>query len=67
MNRVIANVVWTRCGVKDFMYEVNSYLDSGWDLVSISIEKNLLRIVCLAVLAKDADDIGDAEDCVTPE
>lgn len=51
MQKLITRICWTRRGVDVFTDEVNGHLEEGWNLVSLSIEKKGLRIVCFAIVA----------------
>ncbi len=50
MSKVIIQVALFRRGVEKFEREVNCYLEKGYKLNSISVEKHGLRFVCLAVV-----------------
>ena len=53
MQKLVSKIGLTRHIVKEFEIEVNSLLETGWHLVTISIEQRHLRIVCMAVLHLD--------------
>lgn len=51
MQKLITRICWTNRGVQKFTDEINNYLDEGWGLASLNIEKKGLRFVCFAIIA----------------
>lgn len=50
MQKLITRICWTRYGVNCFTNEVNDYLEEGWNLSALNIEKIGLRFICFAIL-----------------
>lgn len=51
MQKLITRICWTNRGIRLFTEEVNGYLDEGYALASLNIEKKGLRFVCYAIIA----------------
>lgn len=52
---LITRIAWTRHGVNDFTEEVNEYLEQGWVVQDLSIDKKGFRFVCYALLMDYAE------------
>ena len=53
MQRLVVQVALLRWGVRRWESKVNGMLADGWKLLSHSVEKKGLRIVCVASLWRD--------------
>ena len=53
MQKLLTHVAWFRFGVDSFTAQVNDYLNDGWKVVQLNIEKKGLRFVCHALLEKE--------------
>lgn len=50
MQKLITRICWTNRGVQQFTDEINEYLDQGYALASLNIEKKGFRFVCFAII-----------------
>lgn len=50
MQKLITEICLSEAGLKDFEKTVNSYLEKGWKVCNLGIEKDGLRIICYCLL-----------------
>lgn len=50
MQKLITRICWTSRGVDLFTNEINTHIEDGWDISSVTIEKKGFRFICYAIL-----------------
>jgi hypothetical protein len=59
MQKLVTRICWTNRGVRLFTKDVNDYLDQGYALASLNIEKKGLRFICFAIITDLPLELGE--------